>query len=72
MGSLIVSPRTSSTVDNSFSKLFFRVSAPRSHHYELTGVTLSGLQFGRLGKRRDNSLEVENEVDGFAAAIDKG
>jgi hypothetical protein len=73
MDSSTVSPKTSSTVGNNTAKLFFEnVSMEPTRTQVNQWVTLSGLQFGRLSKRRDDSLQVENEVDGLATAIDGG
>lgn len=73
MDSLTVSPKTSPTVGNNTAKLFFEnVSIEPTRTQVNRWITLSGLQLCRLGKRRDDSLQVENEVDRLATAIDGG
>lgn len=72
MDSSTVLPRTSSTEGNNTAKLFFleNISIKLTPFQVNQWVTLSGLQLGRLCKRRDNSLQVENEINGLAATID--
>lgn len=59
-------------VDNIAAKLFLRMLACiRGFQVDVYGVTLSGFQLGRVCERCDDSLQVENEVDGLAATIDR-